>query len=656
MSLAEPMESSVWESPEWQEAVRQNTGLKPFFDNLESFVELPEGVEKLRDLVLELAVRGKTVAQNHDDEPANSALERIKSEQTALVESKDIRKPKKTLPIDEVPFAVPNGWAWTRLGDVCFVITDGVHKTPTYVSEGVPFLSIKDISSGKLDFSSTRYVTREAHEKMIERCHPKRGDLLFTRIGTLGTNVVVDCDVEFSIFVSVGLIKYPQHEIDSRFLSYLMNSPPLHRQYQEVKAGGSHTDKLNLGDMPQLLIPFPPLAEQRRIVSKVEGMMSLCDTLESHRLARESVRERASRSVLASLTSAPRTACTPQRPKAAEPNGERQGASRRFSDGDVSPDSPTASALSLTEAAPKAQRRASGVETLASAWQRLSDHFEVLLDRPETLAHLRQSILQLAVQGKLVPQDPNDEPASSLLAKDYELPAEYKRKRKIVKKTPVNTPEDLLIELPQSWEYVVIQDLYDKNIIVDYADGNHGALYPRKHEFGKTGETFVSAKDLAGGRVVWDSCSKLNKEKASQLTKGWAEGGDVLLTHNATVGRVALVEPEASRFLLGTSVTFYRLNADAIIPEFLYLVFQAPVWQGQMGAIMAQTTRNQVSIQKQAFFQVPLPPLAEQKRIVSKVSVLLSQLDELSARLRSRQSTTDVLLTALIHQILEGSK
>ena len=102
------VESPPWESPQWQEAVSQNPGLAPFFDNLESFVELPKGVDKLRDLVLELAVRGKTVPQDRNDENAAEALTRIKAEQTALVESKAIRKPKTTLPIDEVPFAVPD--------------------------------------------------------------------------------------------------------------------------------------------------------------------------------------------------------------------------------------------------------------------------------------------------------------------------------------------------------------------------------------------------------------------------------------------------------------------------------------------------------------------------------------------------------------------
>jgi type I restriction enzyme, S subunit len=239
------------------------------------------------------------------------------------------------------------------------------------------------------------------------------------------------------------------------------------------------------------------------------------------------------------------------------------------------------------------------------------------------------------------------------LEREFALPNGHERRRKIIKEAAIDASKGILTTLPATWKYVRIQDLYDAKILIDYADGNHGSLYPRKAEFGEEGVNFVSAKDLIDGRVNWAVCSKLNRTRADQLTKGWAQTGDVLLTHNATVGRVARVPEQTEPFLLGTSVTFYRLNKEGISPDYFYLVLRSPMWQGQLEAIMAQTTRNQVSIQKQAFFQVPVPPLAEQHRIVAKVDALMALCDRLEAALTTTYTTRTRLLEALLHEALE---
>jgi type I restriction enzyme S subunit len=213
-------------------------------------------------------------------------------------------------------------------------------------------------------------------------------------------------------------------------------------------------------------------------------------------------------------------------------------------------------------------------------------------------------------------------------------------------------PSELFPEIPVSWEYRDIQTLYDLNVIIDYDDGNHGSLYPRSNEFGDSGVNFVTAKNIVGGRVEWSTCAKLNHDRAGQLTKGWAQGGDVLLTHNATVGRVARVESEMGRFLLGTSVTFYRLNSQVLDAEFFFYQLQSPLWQGQLEAIMEQTTRNQVSIQKQAFFRVVLPPIAEQRRIVAKLDELLALCARLEVQLTTAQRESRRLLEAVLHHAL----
>jgi type I restriction enzyme S subunit len=127
-------------------------------------------------------------------------------------------------------------------------------------------------------------------------------------------------------------------------------------------------------------------------------------------------------------------------------------------------------------------------------------HLSRVTTRPEQINRLRQTILDLAVRGQLVKQNTDDEPASKLLARKVGLPDGYKRKRKILKAMSIAAPEELFSEIPSLWEYREIQDLYDLNVIIDYADGNHGALYPRATEFGDSGVTFVTAKDLL---LIW---------------------------------------------------------------------------------------------------------------------------------------------------------
>ena len=129
------VEPPLWKSSQWQEAVSQNPGLAPFFDNLESFMELPTGVEKLRSLILDFAVRGKLVDQDADDEPASVLLEKINDQRQALLKAKKIRR-VKVEPIDDVPFEVPPNWTWSRLAHATLKITDGTHHSPTNTAKG----------------------------------------------------------------------------------------------------------------------------------------------------------------------------------------------------------------------------------------------------------------------------------------------------------------------------------------------------------------------------------------------------------------------------------------------------------------------------------------------------------------------------------------
>ncbi|WP_442485143.1 restriction endonuclease subunit S [Aeoliella sp. SH292] len=577
-----------------ERVVRETTPAQMLLDNLEIFATAPGGVAKLRELILELGLRGQ-LTQQLAGESALPLLDTVRVARQKLMDEGVLKTAALVEPVSpkDIPYELPASWEWIQIGDALRLFNGRAFKPTEWSTSGLPIIRIQNLNNPNAPYN---YCNFDVGEKF----HVRAGDFLISWSGTPGTS--------FGAFVwSGGHAVLNQHIFRAEIVGDVYQKELLRLainvRLDELIAqahGGVGLRHITKGKLEKVCIALPPLAEQKRIVAKVDELMKLCDDLETQNTRRTQVRTAASRSSLAQLT--------------------------------------TSNTRSELE----------------QAWQRVNDHFSALYAVPQTLGELRQTILQLAVQGKLVPQDPKDEPASELLKRDLKLPDGYKRKKKIVKRTPVNAPAALFVKLPSSWEYVIVQDMYDQKLIIDYADGNHGSLYPRKNEFGEAGEIFVSAKDINGGRVYWDRCSKLNTEKAKQLTKGWSEGGDILLTHNATVGRVARVEPEMGRFLLGTSVTYYRLNEQALNSDYFYFVLLSPLWQAQLEAIMAQTTRNQVSIQKQAFFQVPLPPLGEQSRIVVKLDSLFAGLDELATQLDSRGRTTQQLLEAAIHGVLEG--
>jgi type I restriction enzyme S subunit len=173
----------------------------------ERIADAPDAIARLRRFILDLAVRGKLVPQDLKDEPAAELLKRIAAEKTRLAAGLSSHRQRLSGRdrTEEFRFSLPEGWALSTLASVALKITDGTHQTPTYVDSGVPFVSVKDFSAGRLDLSNTRFIREDEHRLLYKRCDPKRGDILIGRIGTLGRAVLIDTDDEFSLFVSVGL-------------------------------------------------------------------------------------------------------------------------------------------------------------------------------------------------------------------------------------------------------------------------------------------------------------------------------------------------------------------------------------------------------------------------------------------------------------------
>ena len=251
---------------------------KKAWSKLEQFnSRFPEDMKKS---LLQYAIQGKLVEQRPEEGTAEELFAQIQKEKQKLIAEKKIKKEKPLPDItdDENPFDIPESWKWCRLGSILNKLTDGTHSTPKYTPVGIPFLSVKDMSSGVLDFSNCKYISEEEHKTLYSRCNPEYGDLLLTKVGTTGIPVIVDTNQPFSLFVSVALLKFDQNLIYNKFLRLLINSPLVQTQAAENTKGVGNKNWV-MRDIANTIIVLPPLAEQKRIVEKLEQLLPLCDNL-----------------------------------------------------------------------------------------------------------------------------------------------------------------------------------------------------------------------------------------------------------------------------------------------------------------------------------------------------------------------------------------
>ncbi len=230
--------------------------------------------EDMQKSILQYAVQGKLIEQKEEDGTADELYKQIQEEKKKLIKKGKIKKTKTLREIteDEIPFDIPKSWKWVRLGDLLYKITDGTHSTPKYTAKGIPFISVKDISSGEIDFSNTKFISKEEHELLYKRCNPERDDILLTKVGTTGIPVIVDTDKEFSLFVSVALLKFNTDLIFNKYFMYFIKSPVVQVQARENTRGVGNKNWV-MRDIANTILPLPPLNEQNRIVEKIEGLL-----------------------------------------------------------------------------------------------------------------------------------------------------------------------------------------------------------------------------------------------------------------------------------------------------------------------------------------------------------------------------------------------
>ena len=466
--------------------------------------------KKLRQKILDLAIHGKLVPQDPNDEPASVLLEHIKAEKERLIKEGKIKGSKKSAKASDmphyenVPFEVPSSWVWCRLEDYVKSVTDGDHQAPPKSDIGIPFFVISDIANGKLNFSNSRFVPREYYEKISFERKPQKGDLLFSVTGSYGIVVPVNTDDEFCFQRHIGLLKTLN---TSDYLLYLLKSDYIKEECDNL-ATGTAQKTVGLEILRSFLLPIPPLAEQHRIVAEIERWFSLIDQIEQSK-----------------------------------------------------------------------------------------DDLET------TVKQAKSKILDLAIHGKLVPQDPNDEPAIELLKR---INPDY---------TPCDNGHDK--KLPQNWTWAE-----GKNIFLPMK-----STKPKDEEF-----QYIDIDSIDNKRQIISEVKTLKTSNAPSRASRYTQKNDVIFSMvRPYLRNIAKVNND--NCIASTGFYVCSSNPRLLNSDYCYYLMISDYVVNGLNQFMKGD--NSPSINKghidEWLFQ--LPPLAEQHRIVQRIKVLFSYLDEIQTAL-----------------------
>ena len=556
--------------------------------NLDLLATAPGGVARLRELILTLAVQGKLVPQDPADEPAGELLKKIRAEKDRLIAEGKIRrdKPLAAIAEGEKPFGLPVGWEWVRLGAL---LPFRIGKTPPskdpqyWADSGHAWVSISDMNHFGEVFETGRKITDRGAGVFGYDLLPS-GTLIMSFKLTIGKISVL----RVPAYHNEAIVSFtPLSGLDSGFLKYILPTVAKTGASKDALMGAT----LNTESLSNLVIALPPHSEQSRIVTRVEMLMRLCDALEAKGRLEAAQHTQLVSTLLGTLTAS----TTP--------------------------------------------------EELAANWQRVAQHFDLLLDRPEAIDALEQTLLQLAVRGLLVPQDPTDEPASALLQK---IRAEKDRliatgQIKRDKPLPPITDEEKPFALPVGWEWVRLIDL-----MPEFQNGASS-----RGDAGGVPITVLRLADIKGKRISLAETRQV-PIASSDIAKYRLAVGDILITRvNGSadiVGQFNLCDRSVEAIYCDHFIRM-RIDRSWIEPSFCSLIGESALVRNAIKNLFISTagqkTVNQGHI---GSLQFPLPPLAEQSRIVTRVTALRRLCADLRQRLAERQSVQGRLAEALVGQ------
>ena len=490
--------------------------------------------QDLKNAILQLAVQGKLVPQDPNDEPASELLKRIKAEKERLIKEGKIKKEKPLASIsdDEIPFDIPESWKWVRLGDYCLSAFSG--KSPIYEKTPTDYWVVGQAANQEngLDLSQIKYTTKSFWESMEESFFLRENDVLLNTLGhgTLGRSGIVK-GVASQLLTDGHLFvfRHISEEASLFFWYFLQYRRP---QIEKSANGSTNQTFLSLRKTCNWIVPIPPLAEQKRIVAKIEELMPL-------------------------------------------------------------------------------------VEEYGKAEERLTALNAEFPDK------LRKSILQQAIQGKLTECDPADEPASELLKCIRTEKEKLIKEGKIKKEKPLPpiTEEEIPFEIPDRWKWVRLDDLVCIRGGKRMPKGKALTTTPTEH-------IYVRVTDMQNGTILDNDLHYVPDDVYPLISKYIIEQDDVyIVIVGSTIGKTGIVPARFDRMNLTENAV--RLTPIMISKLYLKLALETDAVQTQLMDRVRQEGQPKLAIIRLRSALIPLPPLAEQQRIVDRVNELLAVCDEL---------------------------
>lgn len=609
------------------------------------------GIKKLRELILELAVRGKLVPQDPNDEPAGELLKRIQVEKAKLIAEGKIKKDKPMPPIsdEEKSFELPQGWAYSYLGDSVEIIRGitfpGSEKSKVPDKGRVACLRTSNIQD-QIEWNDLLYIGEEFVSREDQFLMPR--DIVMSMANSrelVGKVALVGEEIpqKTSFGGFLGVLR--PFLIEPRFVMSLLRTPHTREELIDSASQTTNIANISLAKLRPLFFAIPPLPEQHRIVDKVDELMALCDQLETRHINAAEAHEKLVSHLLGTLT------------------------------------------------------QSQNADDFSANWQRIAAHFDTLFTTEASIDALKQTLLQLAVMGKLVPQDPNDEPASELLkriqAEKARLVAEGKINKGKSPLTPLlprgetdsaaatsinpttttlptpplsnSTPnpnlnppfekggpggiqrgiseEEKPFELPQGWEWVRMAE-----ICRPITSGSTPSAENFRYE---GGVPFLKVYNIRNQSIDFDYKKQFVEESihTSKLKRSIIYPGDVVMNIvGPPLGKVAIIPNSYPEWNCNQAIVFFGL-IKPMSPQYILTFLKESSFLGGI-ELIGTAGQDNISVTKSQNIPVAIPPLEEQHRIVTKVDELMSLCDQLKSAITQASQLQKKLADAVVEQAI----
>lgn len=493
-------------------------------------------IKSLKDKILQLAIQGKLVPQDENDEPASILLDLMKTEKEQIIKEKGIRK-EKVLPEiteEEKRFDIPKGWEWSRLPNVTIFQEGPGILAKDFREDGIPLIRLSGMQTNVVSLDGCNYLDECMVKKKWEHFKLDLGDIIVSSSASMGKVARVDSSTVGCIPYT-GLIRFKVLSgIFDKYFIYFMQSPDYMSQIDAQKSGTTikHYGPTHLKKM---IIPVPPLEEQKRIVAKVDELFELIDELDNNK--------------------------------------------------------------------------------------------QELL---ENISNTRNKVLQLAIQGKLVEQCEDDEPASVLLER---IKAEKDQliKDKVIKKEkplPEISEEEKSFDLPKSWEWCRLGHISTIKGGKRIPSGKKLLDEPTEH-------MYIRISDMKSGTIIENDIKYISDEIYEQIKNYYIEKDDIYMTIAGTIGRVGIIPDKFHMAILTENAS--KIRVYNVYKDFIFRILDSQYIQTQISNRTKKVGQPKLALNQIASLIIPLPPLEEQKRIVKKVDLIMNYLDTLQQEIESQE-------------------